>query len=217
MNGQVPTRFSIVVQGSLHPPLHHPASYEQVGILTAAEAAHALRSPTSWFNSNGSDFAFGSTRIRCLRGQWAIATTRPGPVERAVTIAAATFNRHRDTPVSAFQINFDYVREVQGPDVPAILLRAALDAPVGLEERGSLGAAIEHRRALADGVTVYTLISPAENPREVEVQANYERVFAELAAHDLARLISTDFPVAQSEAERQLTRTLGAMNRPGRK
>jgi hypothetical protein len=208
-----PDAFSIVVLGALTPPIHHPLWYTDAGLLTPAEADEALRSPTFLCTRDAAEFSFGGLRVRCTRSRWSVHAT--GLLDRLLDLAARTHARLRDTPVTGFGLNFDYVRNVgEGPDVVAILVRAAHDAPLGLPGEGALDASFTYRRKLGDAV-VSVLVAPGESPRQVQVKNNFYHEL-EPGAVALDALIRQSFPDARVQAEAQLARTLRALG-PGRR
>ncbi len=217
MNGEQ-NAFSIVVLGVMSPPLHHPLWYADAGILAPPEADQALRSPSFSCTAEASGFAFGAWRVHCARARWWVSTNRVDALDRMLNIAVLTHNRLIDTPVTSFGLNFAHVREVNGPDVPQVLARAALSAPLGLEAPGAVGAAIQYRRILG-GAVLTVFINPTDSPRHVEVKTTYMHDLQDFVVPGqiaLGELIVRDFPIAWGEAQAQLLRTLQAFDRAGR-
>ncbi len=209
--------FSIVVLGAMSPPLHHPLWYAERNILTRLEAEQALRAPTFSCTTDAADFAFGALRVRCSRARWFVGTTRVDALDRMLEVAVATYDRLDDALVTGFGLNFDYVREVNGPDVPQVLASVALSAPLGLVPEGAVGAGIQYLRKLGNAM-VTIAINPTESPRHVEVKNNYVDELAGIAVVrrvDLGALIRTALPIARREAETQLARTLRALDQAG--
>ena len=221
----VDNAFSIVVLGAMTPPLHHPLWYAEAGILTQLEADHALRSPGFSCTADAADFTFGALRLRCSRARWSVSTASEAALDRMLSVAVATYDRLDDLLVTGFGLNFDYLREVNVPNVPQVLAGLAQAAPLGLVPQGAEDAAIQYRRHLG-GAVVTVVISPTESPRHVEVKNTYVDELAGVALArsgagvvgkgpgrvDLGALLRTAFPIAKREAEEQLARTLHALD-----
>lgn len=150
--------------------------------------------------------------MRCTRSRWSVHAASAEALDRLLNLAAHTHDRLRDTPVTGFGLNFDYLRTIDdGPDVPAVLARIALDASLGPSDEGTLGASMTYRRKLDDAVAIVT-IAPGESPRQVQVKNGFLHELLAPGEVALGELIRLSFPIARAESEAQLARTLQALS-----
>jgi len=101
------TGFSIVVAGPMNPAIHHPSWYSIPDAISEEERQEALGG-TVFLSSRISRFEFGCFRLQCHSNNWQLRTTDPGQSERVTDLACGTFERLRETTITAFGINYDF-------------------------------------------------------------------------------------------------------------
>ena len=125
--------FSVVVSGHMNPAIHHPAWYEQIGILTQAEALESLKGENFVCLPQVAQFASRGITVTCIPTRWDARTTKADQRERILDIAKRTYTALDHTPVSAFGFNFDIVEDAEAEDDIARYFGASLLPSIGLE------------------------------------------------------------------------------------
>jgi len=99
------SQYSVVVVGAMNPAIHHPQWYEAVGMLTAEEAQAAVRSGALVIVPQLAQFQAAALQIQCSPAGWQISTADQQQCGRIIDVAAMTFARLAETPISAYGLN----------------------------------------------------------------------------------------------------------------
>jgi hypothetical protein len=156
--------FSIVVAGSMNPPIHHPSWYGAVGILSQDEIKLAVsdKAVPVVCTPPFSQFRFGGVTIRCLQDRWEIQSQDEGLLDRLLGIAGQTFDgKLPETPISAFGLNFHFVRPTGLSDVGMRLAELINSLPLG-RTGGDDSAVIAMTKTLPDKVCQETIAGVPE-------------------------------------------------------
>jgi len=126
------TSFSIVIAGNMNPAIHHPAWYAAGDLPWFAEEARQSDSDDVLLVTvQASRFKTSNYVIQCTQGVWQITTTSSDATVqgRAVELAASTFARLHETPVTAFGLNAEYRGELSASATDLTRAAGLLKAP----------------------------------------------------------------------------------------
>lgn len=163
--------FSIVVVGGMNPRIHHPAWYETAEVLSAEEARSALGRPVVCLPML-SQFEGERFSITCIEDRWEIVTPDPQRSERILEIAGKTFDTLMHTPVSAFGLNFQFVRHTGSEAVGRRLADLVNSLPLGRKGSATDSATIVTTTTLADRTLQETLSEVQDTTGFVRVAYN---------------------------------------------
>lgn len=194
--------YTIVIAGRMNPSIHHPTWYSANNLITDSENERALTDliclpPVSQFTTD-------SIAVQCEPTRWKIQTVGEGNTPRIVRIASEVFNRLDQTPVSAFGLNIDSHRLVEGIDVGSRLADLVSSLALGLpalQDQATNSAKIQWTSS-AGLTAVNVRLEPSPRDKEaVFVGLNYHhRIDPNSSGQhfDLGALVEeaaqTDFP-----------------------
>ena len=122
--------FSIVIVGNMNPRIHHPHWYQAAGIFSAEETAAAVQSPVIC-TPDFATFQASGLGILCSAERWEIQTADRNNFSRVMAIAGRTFDTLRHTPVSAFGLNFQFVRSTKYDNAAERIAELVNSLPLG--------------------------------------------------------------------------------------
>ena len=133
MQQQINTsEYSVVVVGAMNPAIHHPQWYEVVGMLTAAEAQDALRGDALVVVPQLAQFQAAALQIQCTPARWQVNTADTEQRGRIIDLAATTFERLGETPISAYGLNARFDVTTGSEDAVKMLGAQFSDGPLDL-------------------------------------------------------------------------------------
>ena len=139
MEPQVNTsQYSIVVVGAMNPAIHHPHRYGPLTLLSADEVQHALRGGALVVVPQVAQFHAARLQIQCTPANWQINTSDQQQRGRIVDIAAMTFQRLGETPISAYGLNARFEVTTGSQHAIQVLGAQFSNGPVDLSFQGSL-------------------------------------------------------------------------------
>lgn len=100
--------LSVVLVGSMNPSIHHPAWYVFGKSLSAEESNDISRRGGVVIVPQFTRFETERWRIECYPDRWQISTLSSTATAEVIEIACDTFERLRETPISAFGLNYDH-------------------------------------------------------------------------------------------------------------
>ncbi len=168
--------YSVVVVGSMNPRIHHPAWYEAAKILSAEEVrAASLIACTPMF----SQFQLPGLNMACFPERWEIQTPDPKNLERMLEIAGLTFDTLLHTPMTAFGLNFHFVRPTGLQDVGRRVAVLVNSLPLGRKAVAveSDSALIVTTTTLPDRLLQETIQAVPEALDYVRVAYNVQHTF----------------------------------------
>lgn len=129
-------QYSVVLVGAMNPAIHHPKWYELIGMFSADEAQNALRGGTLVVVPQLVQFKAAGLDIQCTPNRWQISTADQQQRNRIINIAATTFERLGETPVSAYGLNARFNVTTGSDRVLEILKSRFSEPPVDLSFEG---------------------------------------------------------------------------------
>jgi hypothetical protein len=195
--------YSLVVVGNMNPRIHHPAWYAAVNILSPEEAgAASLTACTPVFTH----FQLPGLAVLCTDERWEIQSQDANKLQRMLDIAGRTFEALMHTPISAFGLNFFFVRQTGLNDVGRRLAELINGLPLGRRPAESDRTQITTTTASPDRQIQETVSAAPEDASFVRVAYNVnhpirlEGVFFDLAPL-LRRAFDEDFPECRARAD----------------
>jgi hypothetical protein len=135
-------QYSIIVVGAMNPRIHYPLWYRIAGIISEAEEAAALASPSLVLVPVFARFETGGFMLGCQEERWEIFTTDPGVRGRILEVAAKVFGKLHETPIRAFGLNTKLHLETAVPDVSRCLAgnieSLGIEFPAGGKPSGAI-------------------------------------------------------------------------------
>jgi hypothetical protein len=131
------SEYSVVVVGAMNPAIHHPQWYEAVGMLTAEEAQDAVRGGALVIVPQVAQFQAAGLQIQCTPARWQINTSDQQQRTRIIDIAAVTFQRLGETPISAYGLNERFALTIGSEHAIEMLGAQLSKGPVDLSFEGS--------------------------------------------------------------------------------
>ncbi|MDQ3776202.1 MAG: hypothetical protein M3461_18525 [Pseudomonadota bacterium] len=113
--------------GSMNPAIHHPAWYLAGGSLTPEQSEAISVRGGVVIVPQFARFETDRWRVECLPDRWTIFTLLNDAVDNVVDIACSTFERLRETPISAFGLNYDHSGVLRGGTAPFERLMSTLN------------------------------------------------------------------------------------------
>jgi hypothetical protein len=214
--------FGIVVVGNMNPRIHHPAWYEAVGILSSEESFFDKDRPltcTPMF----SQFQLADFAVSCSEVRWEIQTQDPKKLERILDFTGRAFDVLKHTPITAFGLNFHFVRPTGLQDVGKRLAELVNALPLRHKPTADDSAAVVTTTTLLDRRRLETISGVAEAPGHVSVAFNVEHPIRFLTTgkpglkfFELTPLLRAafdeDFPECQERAE-QVAKALASIHK----
>jgi len=100
-----PTKFSIVVIGSMNPAIHHPFWYQTIGGLTESETRTVLQAAATVTSAQLSQFNVAGVEVLCLPDRWQVQSADEAHINRLASLTKLIFDRLHDTPLKGFGLN----------------------------------------------------------------------------------------------------------------
>ncbi len=206
--------FSIVVVGAMNPRIHHPAWYQLVKLIDEPTAAAALTEGQFACLQPFATFRTSHFAIACQDSMWTIQTHNAAHLERIRDIAAEVFDtRLRETPISAFGLNFDYHRRTRLADVGQCLAERVALLRIGLETERYLSAHTTARYGDQRRLVTVRVEPSVRGPNMIFVGNNFQyRIEGEPKHFALKPLFDESFPICQREASDRCVRILAAVD-----
>ncbi|MCC6696877.1 MAG: hypothetical protein IT365_14700 [Candidatus Hydrogenedentes bacterium] len=133
--------YSIIVRGSMNPPIHHPTWYLHVGLLNEDAVAVALQSNQFLCGTPISQFSTATMTIQCFPDNWTLQTTRRDSIGDAVSLTAELFDgKLPHTPVQAVGFNVAAHVNAGSGHIEALLGSLAPTNELGIDWFQNVGA-----------------------------------------------------------------------------
>lgn len=163
--------FSVVIAGKMNPPIHHPAWYRAVKILSPEETEVATAAPLIC-TPMISQFQAGGLAVLCTQERWEIQSQDPKSLDRILEIAGTAFDILQHTPVAAFGLNFHFLRPTGLQEVGKRLAELVNGLPLGRRAAASDSAVIVTTTTLPDRVLQETVSGVPAAAGQVRVSYN---------------------------------------------
>jgi hypothetical protein len=213
--------YSITVNGSMNPAIHHPRWYVATKLLSEGEASAAESpmipvpqqpSPVALVSTSVfSQFSFGDFRIVCLGNQWSITTIQQPSFARARDLCSSVFELLPHTPVSGYSLSFAFHRATPLRDVGKYLATLAEKLPLGFKpQAGSrpLSATFRYQLARDDGEVVAMVEPSRRTATKVFIAINSSYQITEKGLFDLRPKLENSFQRTIPDVEEWLRNIL---------